>query len=339
MNNTLINESKLFNKYKSSYKSTFCDLSIHLFYLFSNYYLLWLFRNSYLSILTILFLGLLTLKSFIIFHDCGHQSYTPNRILNYIIGIITGIISYTPLSWNFRHDTHHVTNGNYDNKYNWRFNEHIYLTLKQYKEFSSIKRRIVRAFITPEFFYLFLPLINFIILERFSVSKLFSRKINKDFNKIYWLLEQIINNIGGFVLIYNLYKYEIFIHWLCSAWIGSTLGVILFHNQHTFNPPYIVNNKTWNIKDSGIKGSSFIQVPYLLKYFTGGIEYHHIHHMNSKIPGYNLQAYHEEVVSNSNMFDNVVKLSMTDCYKNLWLVLYDEDKNKYITFKEADEAI
>ena len=287
----------------------------------------------------LLFLGLLTLKTFIIFHDCGHQSYTPNRILNYIIGIITGIISYTPLSWNFRHDTHHVTNGNYNNKYNWRFNEHIYLTLKQYKGFSSIKRLIIKAFITPEFFYLFIPLINFIILERFSVSKLFSRKINKDFNKIYWLLEQIINNFGAFVLIYNLYKYEIFIHWLCTAWIGSTLGVILFHNQHTFNPPYIVNNKTWNIKDSGIKGSSFIQVPYLLKYFTGGIEYHHIHHMNSKIPGYNLQAYHEEVVSNSSMFDNVVKLSMADCYKNLWLVLYDEDKNKYITFKEADEEI
>jgi hypothetical protein len=30
---------------------------------------------------------------------------------------------------------------------------------------------------------------------------------------------------------------------------------------------------------------------------------------------------------------------MTDCYKNLWMVLYDEDKNKYITFKEADETI
>ena len=61
--------------------------------------------------------------------------------------------------------------------------------------------------------------------------------------------------------------------------------------------------------------------------------------MNSKIPYYNLQAYHEEVVSKSNMFDNVVKLSMTDCYNNLWLVLYDEDKKRYITFAEADEEI
>jgi hypothetical protein len=61
--------------------------------------------------------------------------------------------------------------------------------------------------------------------------------------------------------------------------------------------------------------------------------------MNAKIPGYNLQKYHEEVVSKSNIFENVVKLSMTDCYNNLWLVLYDEDKKMYITFAETDEEI
>jgi len=122
-------------------------------------------------------------------------------------------------------------------------------------------------------------------------------------------------------------------------WIATNLGVVLFHCQHTYNPPYIVNNETWNVKDSGINGSSFIQIPYWLKYFTGNVEYHHIYHINAKIPSYNLQKYHKEVISKSNMFDNVVKLSMTDCYNNLWLVLYDEDKNRYITFAEADEEI
>ena len=113
----------------------------------------------------------------------------------------------------------------------------------------------------------------------------------------------------------------------------------IFHNQHTYNPSYVIENEKWSQRDSGILGSSFIQIPYFLKYFFMGIEYHHIHHINSKIPGYNLQKYHEEVVSKSNMFDNVVKLSMKDCYNNLWLVLYDEDKKRYITFKEADEEI
>ena len=118
-------------------------------------------------------------------------------------------------------------------------------------------------------------------------------------------------------------------------YIGITCTFVLFHNQHTYNPPYMVSNKEWSYKDSGLVGSSFIQIPRFLKYFTMGIEYHHIHHMNAKIPGYNLQKYHEEVVSKSNMFVDVVKLSMTDCYNNLWLVLYDEEKKRYITFAEV----
>ena len=50
--------------------------------------------------------------------------------------------------------------------------------------------------------------------------------------------------------------------------------------------------------------------------------------MNASIPGYNLKKYHE-----NNNFDklNITKLSMNDCYHNLWLTLYDEDNNKYIT--------
>ena len=35
------------------------------------------------------------------------------------------------------------------------------------------------------------------------------------------------------------------------------------------------------------------------------------------------------------MFDNIVKMSITDCYNNLWLALYDEEKHKYITFEES----
>ena len=129
------------------------------------------------------------------------------------------------------------------------------------------------------------------------------------------------------------------LHWFIVIWIGSNIGVILFHCQHTFNPSYVVSDESWNPTDSGLIGSSFIQVPYYLKYFTGNIQYHHIHHMNAKIPNYNLQKYHDEVMNKSNMFDNVVKLSMKDCYDNLWLVLYDKDKKRYITFDEADKII
>jgi omega-6 fatty acid desaturase (delta-12 desaturase) len=91
--------------------------------------------------------------------------------------------------------------------------------------------------------------------------------------------------------------------------------------------------------DSGLKGSSFLQIPWYLKYFTGGIEYHHIHHANARIPNYFLETCHNEIVSESDVFDGIVKLSLTDCCNNMSLIMYDEDAKKYISFKEADAEI
>ena len=87
------------------------------------------------------------------------------------------------------------------------------------------------------------------------------------------------------------------------------------------------------------KSFGFHFVCLYLKYFTGGIEYHHIHHINSKIPGYNLQKFHEEVKQKSDMFDNILTLNLTECYNNLWLNIYDEKSKRYITFEEADFKI
>jgi omega-6 fatty acid desaturase (delta-12 desaturase) len=326
-----INESKLFSKYKSSYKSAFFDLSIHTFYLSCSFYLLWLFRNSWLSIFTIPLLALLNVKTFIIFHDCCHQSYTPNRTLNYILSHITGIVKITSPLWGLDHNIHHLTNGNRENKYNYKYNELIDYTEQEYLQMSSINKFMFNIFYNYKVYFTLFPFLYFFVLQRFIyiIKKIkYRNKISKSLINI--IFNHIINNIGIILLFYFLSNNNVIYHYLTSLYIAYMLGFILFHNQHTFNPPYVVNNETWNMKNSGILGSSFIQIPYLLRYYTGGIEYHHIHHINAKIPGYNLQKYHEEVISKSNIFDNVVKLTISDCYYNLKLRLYSEEQNKYI---------
>ena len=334
-----INETELFMKYKSSYTSAFIDFSFHAFIMCFSFYSLWYFRNSWLSVFTVPLLGLLNVKTFIIFHDCGHNSYTPNRTLNYVIGTIICPLVYFPYSWNYRHHTHHLTNGNYQNKYQFNYNELIFHTFKQYKIMNPMKRSMYKILFSPYVLFTVLTYIKFMMIERVYVVKFFIKQFAYKPSYLHLILDQMINNVGVGFMIYLQIKYCVLYHSLFAFFLGSTCGALLFFNQHTFNPPYVVNNETWNMKGSGLEGSSFIQIPYWLTYFTGSIEYHHIHHMNAKIPGYNLQKYHEEVVSKSNMFENVVKLSMTDCYNNLWLVLYDEEKKKYITFAEADEEI
>lgn len=330
----------LFKKYKSSYYQAFTDLFTHICLLWLSFTILYYFRNSWLSLFTISFLGLLNVKTFIIFHDCGHHSYTPSLILNYIIGIFMGIIDTNPFSWNFNHNTHHLTNGNKENNYDHKYNETIFHTLEEYKKMSLTLKKFYKFIKHPLIFFTIIPFIKFVIIMRFNAFRLLrKKKLSVKNMSFFIIIDQLVNNIGFYYLLHIYYHYGIFYHYLSAVVIGTSIGVMLFHNQHGFNPSYVVTNETWNKIDNGLIGSSYIKIPWFLKYFIGGIEYHHIHHINSKIPGYNLQKFHEEVKKKCDLFDNVPTLSMKDCYNNLWLTLYDEESKRYITFEEAEIKI
>jgi omega-6 fatty acid desaturase (delta-12 desaturase) len=333
-----INESELFIKHKSSYKSAFLDLSVHTFLFSSSFYLLWFLRNSLLSFLIVPFMALMLDRTFMIFHDCCHQSYTQNKTVNYILSHITGAFVLTSPNWILDHHTHHLTNGNTENKYKFKFNELINITKEQYNNFSVINKHIYSFIHHPIIFFNFIPFLYFVVLQRFMyiIKKIkYNKKIGSSLSAIFF--NHLLNNLLICALCKTLLQYNIFALFFASYHVSSVIGFLLFFNQHTFNPSYVVGDKEWTQRNSGLLGSSLINIPKYLKYFTMGIEYHHIHHTNSKIPGYNLELYHEEVISKSNVFDNIVKLSIIDCYNNLWLVLYDEDKRKYITLKDANE--
>ena len=339
MNNQL-KEGELFLKYKSSYKSALTDLLIHLCFFCYAFYFMWYLKNSWLSVIPTCFLGLLLHRNYVVFHDCCHNSYTPNKTLNYLIATFYGITTFTSTNWILDHHIHHLTNGNLENTYNFKFNELLYYNVGQYKKFNTRSKNIFKFFHTPAVFFSFFPILYFGIIQRFIyfIKKIkYNKKINASIFQVSY--DHVVNNLGISVLLIEVYKYNILFHFLLASFIGFVINFLLFFNQHTYNPPYVVTNKEWSQRNSGLLGSSFIQIPKYLKYFTMGIEYHHIHHMNAKIPGYNLQNFHEEVVLKSNLFDNIIKLSVAECYNNLWLMLYDETKKKYVTVKEIDDEI
>ena len=332
------NETELYLKYKSSYSSALKDFGTHFVLLSCAYYGLWFFQSSYVSIITIPLVSLLNVKTFIIFHDSCHDSYTPNKMLNFVISHVTGVLTFTSPNWGLDHNIHHLTNGNKSNKYHFNYNELIVFTEAEYVNMSSIERCLCDVFYNYKVYYTLAPFAYFFISQRFLyiLKKIkYKAKIPKSIG--YIILNHLVNNAGIVSVLLFVSNHTFLFHYCTSNYITWILGFILFHNQHTFNPPYVVNNETWNTKDSGLLGSSFIQIPMYLKYFSGGIEYHHIHHINAKIPGYNLRKYHEDVVSSTSCFNNIVNLSMLECYTNLKLRLYSESKNRYIRLDEVTE--
>lgn len=330
----------LYNKYKSSYIHAFCDLFKHGVIFITILYLLHYFKNLYMNILMCSLLGLMLTRTFIIFHDCIHDSYTPNKTVNYIISIFTGILTLTSPNWGLDHKVHHLTNGNIDNKYNYKFNETIHYTVNQYANFSKIGKIFFLIKYSRIIYFTSSPFLYFNIFHRFMYiikKMLYGHKINKSLLLI--TFDHLINNIGIYYLFCYLNKYNILYQYLISVYISGVIGFLFFFNQHTFNPSYVVTNEDWTMMNSGLIGSSCIIFPQYIKYFFAGIEYHHIHHLNSKIPGYNLQLFHEEVVNSSNFFDKVTKLTLYDCWNNLSFMLYSEKQNKYVTYSEAINEI
>jgi omega-6 fatty acid desaturase (delta-12 desaturase) len=270
-----------------------------------------------------------------IFHDCGHNSYTPNSKLNYVIGTLLGTFLLSPYSWNSKHYLHHLANGNIENKYSYRWSETVQYTVKQYTELNPRYQLLYRFFRDPLLFFTLVPFFQFFIMARLYIF--YPNGYNYTTQKTY--IDCIINTVGIIVQQYIYYKYSIIVHYNIALYLTAIIGFILFHNQHTFNPAYIKKNSEWSIKESGLEGSSFITIPGCLKYFTMGIEYHHIHHCMTRIPGYNLQECHEYILQNTKMFDNIIVLSMKDVWYNIFLTLYDESSGKYIGFTELENKI
>jgi omega-6 fatty acid desaturase (delta-12 desaturase) len=69
----------------------------------------------------------------------------------------------------------------------------------------------------------------------------------------------------------------------------------------------------------------------VLQFFTGNIGLHHVHHLNARIPNYNLQRAHDE----NPIFHGVPTLSLWDGLRTVRLKLWDEDRGRLVTFAEA----
>lgn len=328
----------LFNKYNPSYYEAGKDLVKHSIAYSTSLFGLWYFKDSYLSVITIPLFSLMTVRTFIIFHDCGHNSYTPSNKVNYVLGSILGIFVFTPFCWSYSHHSHHLTAGDKENKLNYPQNETVFSTFTEYR-YMKYWRHVYRIIMNPVIFFLLISSFKFVILNRgCDILCKYQNKLHLHSTNLI-LYDTLLNNSGLLLLLVCMNHYGLLHHYLYGTVCSCSIGFMLFHNQHTFNPPYVVTDKEWNKKDSGLRGSSFIQIPSYLKYFTSGIEYHHIHHMTASVPGYNIQKLHEELTKTTNELDNITKLSMINCYHNLLYSLYDEDNNKYITFGEAELKI
>jgi acyl-lipid omega-6 desaturase (Delta-12 desaturase) len=262
-------------------------------------------------------------RIFIVFHDCVHGSFSGSQLECSILGHICGIITFTAYyPWQHSHILHHMSSSNLQKRGDgdvWM------MTLDEYNESSFTKRLIYRLYRNPVFLFVVVPVFKFFILNRIPESY----KWNK------YLFSQMITT-SGIVLIAVGASFVIgFTNYLLIQVpimaIGGGTGLWLFYIQHQFEDSFWTKTSEWNPVEASMQGSSYYKLPGLLRWFTGNIGFHHIHHLLPNIPNYNLQKCYNEVED----MRHATTITFWRSFRAMALKLYDEKSQRLVSFRTS----
>ncbi len=273
------------------------------------------------TLLIALAASLFLVRVFILFHDCTHNSFLTSRKAMSIWGHIFGVLTFTSFyRWQREHLTHHKTVGNIEKR---GIGDVWTMTVDEYTNASHLKRFGYRLYRNPLVLFVVGPLYIFLINQRFPSGKASKKE---------WF-SLFVTNLSILAIILTVsftigFKYYLMIQ-LPIIFFASSMGVWLFYVQHQYEEVYWENNEKWSVTDAAMQGSSVYKLPFLLDWFTGYIGYHNIHHLNAKIPNYNLK----KVFHSSEEFKKGRIVTLFKSFKLSMLFLYDEKSKILISRK------
>ena len=234
----------------------------------------WWFRGL-CSIMT----GFLMGRFFVIYHDHQHHSILHhNKIANFIFTLF-GLYMMAPTSiWKRSHDYHH----NHNSKlFSASIGSYPIMTKRKFESSTKSEQRLYLAIRHP--FTILMGYISMFMLGMSLRSFLSAKDKHLDS-----LLALIIHIVGSFCIIY----FGSFVDWIFIIGIpfglSCSLGAYLFYAQHNFPGVTFKENVDWRYEYAALASSSYMKMNPFLNWSTANIGYHHVHHLNSRIPFYRL---------------------------------------------------
>ncbi|OGO38426.1 MAG: fatty acid desaturase [Chloroflexi bacterium RBG_16_57_11] len=267
------------------------------------------------------------IRTFILFHDCGHGSFFESKRANTALGIFTGLLTFTPYyTWTHAHAVHHATVADLDRR---GVGDVWTLTVKEYQDLPGWKKLVYRFTRNPLIMFTIGSLSVFLIGHRFAKRGASRRERSS----VAWTNLALLAIISLLSLIIGL-KAFILIQ-LPIMFLGTSVGVWLFYVQHQFEGTYWARHNQWDYLTAALKGSSFYKLPGVLQWFTGNIGFHHIHHVSPRIPNYLLENCHNA----HPLFRQVKPLTLLSSLRSLRLRLWDEEAQKLVGYAELKKII
>lgn len=267
-------------------------------------------------------------RLFTIQHDCGHGSFFSSKPMNDWVGRALGVLTMTPYDfWRRAHALHHASCGNLDRR---GVGDIDTLTVREYLARSSWGRFKYRLYRHPVVLFVIGPAYMFLLQQRLPVGLMRSGWRP-------WISTQatnvaIVAIAAGLIWLIGVQAF-LLVH-LPIVILAASIGVWLFYVQHQFEETFWARNNGWSFHEAALYGSSHYDLPHVLRWFTANIGMHHVHHLCSRIPFYRLPR----VLRDHPDLRDVGRLTLMESFRCVRLTLWDEQKERLVSFREAARA-
>jgi omega-6 fatty acid desaturase (delta-12 desaturase) len=268
--------------------------------------------------------GLLLVRFFVIYHDFQHYTILHSSKIANAIMVVFGIYMLAPASiWKRSHDHHHKHNSKL---FSADIGSYPIVTKEKFLTLNEQEKRMylsIRHPLTMLFGY-----ITMFILGMSLRSFLSSPKRHYDS-----LIALILHLIGS-VLVFYFFGWQ---GWLLGVviplFIACGLGAYLFYAQHNFPGVYFADKNGWTYETAALESSSYMKMNSVMEWFTANIGYHHIHHLNARIPFYRLKEVMKDFPELQH--PKITSLKIKDIIACLRLKVWDAKNSEMISLEKV----
>lgn len=222
-------------------------------------------------------------RMFVLYHDFLHRSILDKSKAAKGIFTVVGWYMLAPASiWERSHNYHHAHNSKLYTSSIGSFpvvTKEKYLASPRSERFAYL---FVRHPVTIGLGYIFMFIYGMCIRSFASNSKkhwdsLVALAFHFAVGTTIFLLAGWLGLLFGFLI---------------PFFISLGLGSYLFYAQHNFPGVQYAEKDGWTYHDAALTSSSYMRMSWVMRWFLANIGFHHIHHLNPRIPFYRLpEAY------------------------------------------------
>lgn len=232
----------------------------------------------FVSLAAALVSALLIVRLFVIFHDYEHGAIlNGSRLADGIMGVVGVLLLSPPAIWKRAHNDHHKNNAR---KFGPTVGTFPVVTVKQYAAMSWKERFSYSVMRHPAIIAL-----GYVTIFMWEMSlKSFLQEPRRNILG----LVAVVLHVSVIVTLALLSVHALIFAWLIPFVVGNAFGCYLFYAQHNFPGMKLRHGEGWDLVQAALVSSSFMKMGPVMHWLTGNIGYHHVHHLNAKIPFYRL---------------------------------------------------